>query len=436
MCPKPAGGDMNGYRPDITRTAQRSSEQLIAIGAFFALFPGFFFYHTLLGTGTIGAVLGGYFSPISLLFVLPLAFILYRRCRLPPRHLGTVELHYATFISYFLIVIVCNSVAGANLAIVVNHLLCIMFMVNTFIIFSVIDFASPWFRLTSIAALAAMSSIAFTYSVNGVFYLGAIGLAKDADSLATYQGFARSYLVTFLPVIAFTRHFALRLALYAMATATLFVNTARSEFVALLFIIPIVEFYFSRHKLLFILAAALIFVLLKLFMDQLMAALPDNRILELVDLAHSTSANKRQHLSKHAMHTIMAHPLLGDYASYAPGYYSHNILSAWVDLGIFGFLYLNAILILPAIPMFLREYFSSRRNNNFILGFGMVCCTVLLLLTSHYFTDMLIGATVGSYAQYQHRRKYGKYRPPDVSPSASRYADIHQAMPQHGGART
>jgi len=425
---------MNQHFSKSVRATRKKREQMIANAAFFALFPGFFFYHTLLGTGTIGAVLGGYFSPVSLLFVIPLAMTVYRRCQRSPRHIGAIEVHYAAFLGYFLIIIACNTVAGANLAIVTNHLLCIMFMINTFIIFSVIDFSSLIFRMCAVASLAAMTSIAFSYSVNGVFYLGALGIAKEADSLATYQGFARSYLVTFLPVIAFTRHLFLRLSLYAIATATLFVNTARSEFVALIFIIPIIEFYFSRHKLLFTLAAILIFVLLKLYMDQLTAALPDNRILELLDLSHSTSANKRQHLSDHAMHTIAAHPLLGDYASYAPGYYSHNILSAWVDLGLFGFLYLIAILVLPAFPMFLREYFASRRNGNFILGFSAMCSTVLLLLTSHYFTDMLIGATLGAYAQYQYGRKYGKHRTPDVSASPSRYADIRQTMPQHGGA--
>ena len=36
-------------------------EQLLLNSAFFLLFPGFFYYHTLLGTGTTGAFLGGYF---------------------------------------------------------------------------------------------------------------------------------------------------------------------------------------------------------------------------------------------------------------------------------------------------------------------------------------------------------------------------------------
>jgi hypothetical protein len=411
------------------RCANNGREQFIANAAFLALFPGFFFYHTLLGTGTTGAFLGGYFSPVSIIFALPLAAILLKNYKRTSRRASTLEVYACIFLTYFIIVIIFNSIAGANKAIVANHLLCILFMINAFIIFSIIDFSSPIFRISSLAALLGMSGIAFSYSVNGVFYLGALGVAKDADSLATYQGFARSYLVTALPLIAFTRSLLLRLPLYGMAVATLFINTARSEFVALLFVIPIIELYFSRHKIIFIISAMLICFWLNTHLNELLAALPDNRILELLDLSHSTSANKRHHLSAHALNTLKAHPLLGDYASYAPGYYAHNILSAWVDLGLFGFIYIIAILIAPAIPMFFREYFSRRQNGNFILSFSLMCSTSLLLATSHYFTDMLIGATLGAYAQYQHGRKYGKYRAPHLGPSTPRYADLHKAMP-------
>ena len=423
---------MKLHKSDLLPAVKHSRDQPYAIAAFFALFPGFFFYHTLLGTGTTGAFLGGYFSPVSLLFTLPLTAILFRRYRRIPRQISRIELYYGGFLAYFLTIVALNSIAGANRAIVINHLLCILFMINTFVIFSVIDFSSVGFRLAAFAALASMSCIAFSYSVNGVFYLGALGIAKDSDSLATYQGFARSYLVTFLPFVAFTRSILLRLTLYGFAIATLFINTARSEFVALLFIIPIIEFYFSRHKLWFLLFVMILCVWLNVYTDQLIAAVPDNRILELLDLSHSTSANKRHHLSVHAMQTIAAHPLLGDYASYAPGYYSHNILSAWVDLGLFGFSYIIAILILPGIPMFLREYFANRHSGNFILGFSLMCCTALLLLTSHYFTDMLIGATIGIYAQYQYGKKYGKHRTSDLGTSAQRHPDIRQAVPHHG----
>jgi hypothetical protein len=420
---------MKFNQPEPLRCPNNGREQFIANAAFLALFPGFFFYHTLLGTGMTGAFLGGYFSPVSIIFALPLSAILLKNYERTSRRVSTLEVYACIFLTYFIIIIIFNSIAGANKAIVANHLLCILFMINAFIIFTIIDFSSPIFRIISLVALLGMSGIAFSYSVNGVFYLGALGVAKDADSLATYQGFARSYLVTFLPLIAFTRSSLLRLPLYGMAVSTLFINTARSEFVALLFVIPIIEVYFSRHKIIFIISAMLICVWLNTHLSELLAALPDNRILELLDLSHSTSANKRHHLSVHALNTLTAHPLLGDYASYAPGYYAHNILSAWVDLGLFGFIYIIAILITPAVPMFFREYFSRRQNGNFILSFSLMCGTSLLLATSHYFTDMLIGATLGAYAHYQHGRKYGKHRTPHLGPSAARYADLHKAMP-------
>lgn len=409
--------------------------EYVANAAFFLLFPGFFFYHTLLGTGATSAFLGGYFSPISLIFVVPLAVVSMRLgIRIPK--ITSVGAHYFIFLIYFLLVVICNALAGANSAIIVNHLLCILFMMNAFIIFTLIDFSSLHFRRIAFFSLACMTSIAFYYSVDGVFYLGALGMAKDADSLATYQGFARSYLVTCLPLIAFTRSALLRLVIYVISAFTLFINTARSEFAALLFLIPVIEFYFSKQKLFLFTTMLLILFFANIYKDELISALPATRIMELLDLSHSTSANKRYYLSMYALQTIAQHPVLGDYASYAPGYYSHNILSAWVDLGIFGFIYLIALLFLPVVSMATCEYFSARRDNNFILGFTLICCTIFLLLTSHNFTDMLIGSALGAYTQYRFRRKHGQYRSSDVGASEKRHQDIFQTVPQHGAART
>ena len=420
-----------------TRHAAATStrEQLLLNSAFFLLFPGFFYYHTLLGTGAAGAFLGGYFSPVSLLYMLPLALAYYLRMRREPRRLSWIDLHYGLFNAYFLGVVAVNAFAGANTSIVAAHVLGILFMVNTFVLFSLIDFEHRQFRLMALASLATMSAIVFSFEVEGVFYLAKLGVAKDSDSLATYQGFARSYLMTFLPLVAYTRFLPLRLVLYGAGAATLFVNAARSEFVALLFMIPIVELYFSRHKLLLAGCAALGGALLYAHLGDIVAALPDNRILELLDLSHSTSANARHYLTLYAEQTIAAHPLIGAYASYAPGYYSHNVLSAWVDLGLFGFVYLMAITTVPAIPMFFKEFLAERRRPEFIHGFALACVTVLLLVTSHYFSDMLIGASLGAYSQYRYERKYGKYRPPDIGPSALRHPDLRQAVPQPARSR-
>jgi hypothetical protein len=411
-------------------------DQLVLVACFFMLFPGFFFYHSLLGTGITGAFLGGYFAPVAVAFALPMCLIYLARIRRDPRRLTMVDLHYGVFFAYFLTVVVVNGAAGANRTIVGNHVLGILFMVLVFIQFSFIDFESRRFRIVGLLSLAAMSTIAFTNSVDGVFYLGALGMAKDADALATYQGFSRSYLFTYLAVVSFTRHLPLRVALHALGAATLFVNTARSEFAALMFAIPVIEFYYSRHKLYFLLAAAMLAVLVGMYFDQILASLPSNRILELLDLSHSTSANKRHQLTVHAWQTVAAHPLFGDYASYKPGYYSHNVLSAWVDLGLFGMAYLAALAVLPIVPMFIHEYFATRARGLFMCAFAFACVTILLLLTSHYFTDMLLSATLGACARYSYERKHGPHRAPELGTSALRYTDFREAVPQPRQPRT
>ena len=109
--------------------ARHRREQWLMIGCFFMLFPGFFFYHTLLGTGTTGAFLGGYFAPMALLFALPMLLVYLGRMRREGARLTMVDLHYGLFFAYFVGVVLVNAAAGANRAIVVYHVLAILFMV-------------------------------------------------------------------------------------------------------------------------------------------------------------------------------------------------------------------------------------------------------------------------------------------------------------------
>lgn len=386
-------------------------EQAVAIFAFFLLFPCFFFYHTLLGLGVMGAFLGGFFAPASLLVTLPLVYMYLMRIRREPCRLTTPDIAFGVYLAYFLVVVAANAALGGKMVHVAHHILGILFLLNVFLIYKAIDFSGPQFRRIGLLSLLAMSGIVFSYSIDGVFYLGALGITKDADSLATYQGFSRSYLFTFVPIIAYTRSPWLRMLLYCIGAPTLFFNTARSEFIALLFLIPIIELYHSRNKLAVTFIFSALFITVNIYLEDIITLLPHNRILELLDLSQSTSANKRHHLTVYALQTINAHPLLGDFGSYPPGLYAHNVLSAWVDLGFLGIAYLMAMLALPAIAIFIREYFSSRNYYLFLLPFSLASISLLLLMTSHFFTDMLIGATLGCYSTYWYGRKHEKYRP-------------------------
>ena len=95
----------------------------------------------------------------------------------------------------------------------------------------------------------------------------------------------------------------------------------------------------------------------------------------------------------------------------------------------FGFLFVLALLLLPLSQMTLKGFLDRQRSGQFILSFSLAASTLLLLASSHYFTDMLIGATLGAYSSYRYGRKNASHRPPDLRPSAPRYPDLHQAMP-------
>jgi hypothetical protein len=434
MLAKRDGHRMNHYLPE--RAGDPGGPgHMIGLLAFWALFPGFFFYHTLLGLGYIPALLGGFFTPVSLLAGPPLLFVYAYRLRHRRDQLTRADIYFNLYMLYFFAIVVINAAAGANTQIVGNHLLAILFMMNMFCVFKFTDFSLPRVRRLLLASLFGMSAIVFAYSVDGSFYLAPMGTAKNPESLATYQGFSRSYLLTFAVVIAFTRALPLRSLLYCVAAPTLFVNTARSEFVAMLAMIPIIELYHSRRKLLLTTVFAALFLLLYLNLDTLLSMLPSNRILELLDLSQSTSANKRQHLTLYAVQTIERYPIFGDYASYQPGLYSHNVLSAWVDTGLFGFVFVLGLLIVPCIPLFIQDFFAPEKEGQFIVGFSIACITLLLLASSHYFTDMFIGAALGAFARYRYGRSHEHCCTPDVGASTLRHPHLHQAVPAAGPAR-
>lgn len=392
----------------MTYSGQISSLSKVKIAtiqlAFFLLFPGFFFYQTLLGLGTMRAFLGGYFSIISLIFLLPLLFFFLVDINTRKGNFTQIDFYFFTLMIYCSAIIFVNFIAGANIAIIRSQVLAIMDMINLFIMFRIIEFDQNKFKAIAIICLLLMSGIIFYFSANGTFYLAELGASKDQESLSTYQGFARSYFFTFIIVISLVKSTAIRILIYLIAAPALFVNMARTEFIGIIFLIPIIEIYYSRYKL-GILAAILIAFIFVGANFQIAAELfPDNRVLELADLSHASSAISRHHLTDQALRTLHDHPILGDYASYAHGEYAHNILSAWVDFGVFGFIYSIVLLILPLLHLYVDGFFSKSKSRNFLLACMLMSVTVLWMFTSKTFLDMSIAAGLGAYVNYKHRK--------------------------------
>lgn len=393
----------------ISRRIGRLSPSFVAHAAFVLLFPGFFFYQTLLGIGAIGAYLGGYFTLVALVLLLPLTYSFMYAVKSNKNYVTKFDLCLMFIAAYYVLVLVVNFAAGKDTMIVERYLQAIIFCFETYVIFRLIDLDDKQFMRMVAVSLLIMSVITFYFSVGGFFFLQALGEAKDPKSLATYQGFARSYIYTFLVLIATVRYLAIRYVLYAVVTSALFLNGARSEFSAVLFLIPVNELYLAKHRLYAIFTLVLLSIFLVGGVDYIVTMLPENRILQLLDLSHSSSANTRQRFANDALRTISENPVFGDFASYPDGHYAHNMITIWVDFGLFGFVFFALILIWHAGWLFFNGFFWRKKTRDFVLAWSFICVTILWALTAKSMPDMCVGAALGAFARYKYLKRYPAY---------------------------
>jgi len=370
--------------------------------AFIFLFPGFFFYQTLLGVGVIRAYLGGYFSIVAFAFLVPLLWYYFVAVKLNAKFFQKTDFYFILFAAYYACVLAANYAGGSHASIVQRYASVLIFSVDVYIVFRLIDLRDRLFILCATVSLLLMSAITFYFSIDGFFYLRSLDEASSPESLATYQGFARSYIFTFLVVVAIIQSVGGRFLLYGLAIASLFLNGARSEFSAVLFIVPIIELYHTRYKLYLVTLAFFLAIWLAANADAILGMLPETRILQLFDLSHSSSGEAREQLSTVAWRTITQHPILGDFGSYPDGHYAHNILCGWVDFGLIGFIFFAAMLLLPAVKLFIDGYFLRTASREFVLAFSFCCIAILWALTAKAVPDMSFGAALGAFAHYQY----------------------------------
>jgi hypothetical protein len=381
------------------------SEKFTVHAAFILLYPGFFFYQTLLGIGAIGAYLGGYFTLVALLLlpVLTIAFIgTVKRNR---NYLSGMDAWIALFVIYYFSILAINYVAGADPIIIERYTQSMIFCFETYVIFRMIDLENRRLILVTALCLLIMSAITYYFSIGGFFFLQALDEAQSPENLATYQGFARSYIYTYIVMVAVTRSVAMRYVFYAVAACALFLNGARSEFSGAMFLIPVIELYYAKHRLYAILVLGLIIAVVAGGIDQITSMLPENRILQLLDLSHSTSAVMREQLSQNALRTISENPVFGDFASYPDGHYAHNVLCAWVDFGLFGFIFFLSLLLSHAAWLFFNGFSSKTKSSYFVLAWAFTCVTILWALTAKNMPDMSVGAAMGAFARYRYRMR-------------------------------
>jgi hypothetical protein len=307
------------------------------------LFPGFFFYHTLVAFGYLPAVLGGYYGSVSLLFLalgIPLMLYGFRR-----RYLSVDRIDVAfVLLSVFVVIWAVIHWRFGNFhqrdpELLTQSLSGVALWTVSYVLFRGF---SPSRRhvLVFMAATAGMIVIAGVNAESGFFYARQLADDSGSDIVSTYQGFSRSAVVMLMILLGAASNRWLPW-IYLAGLGLLFLLGARSEFAGFL-LVGILAIYLRVGLTRFALLAVPVLALgLWVLLDLALEVSVVSRIFRLLEYQTDNSFNERMYLSDRALADIGANPFIGSYGGYLVysgiGGYAHNALSAWHNFGLIGF---------------------------------------------------------------------------------------------------
>lgn len=376
----------------------------LATLSFLLLFPGFFFYHYAIGKGMIPAFLGGYFGILSALLFVPL-FLLNYRLFLQKTEFPVLCFFLILVLTFIISVFyyVLGEPRGNVTEMLVWSLSGLLFNIVAFIIASTAN-------IKTLAKYGCWLIVPMFFIVilnignSGIFYLKQEAGA-GADSVATYQGFARSIVVTLLisSALFFQKGKSFYIILF-IGIITLFFNGSRTEFA--IFLASMFFFYlsYSITNIRTLLSFFCLLVILTILIVNFVELIPDSRMFQLIDIGNSSSAKGREDILLFGIEAISNNPLFGHYGSYTIkggiGYYPHNITSAWLNLGLVGFsLYLLMFFLLW--KDIIKNFFKFRNEVNYKVFFILLLFTTGSLIASKNYSYLLVGLLLGFYSQYK-----------------------------------
>lgn len=315
-------------------------------GLFFVLlFPFFFLYHYGLARGFYPSLLAGAFGPISLVAApLMAAFIAQRLFRGLPRLSFGFTIAFLLFLVYTAVVAVAHYFWGDRAIVAEAQRQYIATAVGWVALFGIGFYLRSSRRLVlwNKVLLCVMAFIAWQHvDLSGMMFY-ARQIFERSDAVATYQGFARSFALSAMLVLAFERRVVKQTLVVLVSTPTLFILGARSEFAGFLLIVLVwFLLVWREHGARYGTVVLLMLIFLSLLSTQVVPEVRASRQLQLLDLSNSTSWQGRMELLEKGWSDILENPLFGNFGGHirisGVGGYIHNALSAWHAFGLPGF---------------------------------------------------------------------------------------------------
>lgn len=379
----------------------------LATFSFLLLFPGYFFYHYAIGRDYIPPVLGGYFGTVSVFLLVPLAMA---NLKLVIKNFDLPVLIFFAIMLLTLVVAVMQYALGNPRSLTEEML---AWSISGFVFNLVCFFVAARLSIKEVAKygywlIPLMATIVLlNIGDRGFFYLKA-----EADELSSivsgYQGFARSIVSLFLLAFAFYYNRGIRFfPILIFGLAGLFFNGARTEFILFILVIIIVKLFHTIKSPKRFFSLFLFVIVSMFFIVNMIELLPDSRIFRILDFSSGTSGAIRFNQILYGVEQIAQNPFLGNYGSYTVlggvGSYPHNVLSAWVNLGLVGFsLYVLLFTVLWIVALRGLDKKNDEYFNVFL--FFLVFVTMALIASKNH-SYMFVGLLVGFYVQYCSTRK-------------------------------
>lgn len=228
---------LTGYLQTPARALELS--QTVASISFFLLFPGYLFYHQFVAMGLIPAFAAGLFGYVSLGALLTLLALLpWNTAWLKSITGNRYVLWVLAFLFYTSVWTLAHYVLldGDHISIAaVQSLETIILWSSLFLIGLMLPLESKSLRWSFfISFIAVLAYLLYFYISNDANAYHARRIYGKTPNLSTYQGFARSALITLLLLIAVFNSFRARAAFILGGVFILFMLTSRSDFYAFL----------------------------------------------------------------------------------------------------------------------------------------------------------------------------------------------------------
>lgn len=387
--------------------------ELIPFSSFWLLFPGFFIYQVLINLSIIPSFIGGYFGIISLFLAPPLIGIFLYNLTKNIKIAGWIDLFFLLLLIYIVLLSIIHYISGelaGNLDLLYWNFSGVLFNLECFIIGKFYNFNnirhSNNLLLTYIFIL-----ILFILNVqDGIYTL----LNTDVEGAVSYQGYARSIVAISFFILAAS--FTSKRIFYFIIFSSIVVLTivgSRSELILYLGTL-ISSYYLLNSKnivgiIYTVITTFICVLLLFLNFDALLDLLKNTRFNDLITYGIYGSSSGATRLEFHlvAWSYIQENIFFGNYGIYVKhfgsiGAYPHNILSAWLNLGFFGFI--SYILITMNIAF--KSLKNSRRNINAVslLSLFLIIFIVSSFITSKDYLFMFFGLSVGVYSNIYKKR--------------------------------